>query len=140
MLSVTIRLDQISQGRTDLFIRKDCHRMRHVLVSPVHIVRGGVLDNMSRLHQVLSVLVVAFFVHSFHSVGHVNIRLHNVEFDTVEGYLVIPDVHIGRHTRIPTNEPRNHEAVPDEDLFADKGVECWVWFRAHGKRVDDFVD
>jgi hypothetical protein len=27
--------------------------------------------------------------------------------------------------------------VPDE-VFADKGVECWVWFRGHGKRVDDF--
>jgi len=124
-------LGQDASGVLDLVVRKDCHHAWHVLVSPVHVVRGRVLDDMSRLHQVL-ILAVAFFVQSLHNVGHVTVRLHDVEYDTVEGYLVITEVHIGRHARIPANDPRNHATVPDEDVFADKGVECWVWVRGHG--------
>ena len=133
-------MNQLSQGRTDLVIRNEWGRTRHVLVSPVHVVRGRVLDDMSRVHRVLSVQGVALFVHSFHNVGHARVRLHDVELDTVEGYLVVAEVHIGRHARIPTNEPRNHRCVPDEDVFADKGVKCWVWVRGHGKRGNVLMD
>jgi hypothetical protein len=95
---------------------------------------------MSLVHQVLTVLALAFFIQSSHNVGHVTVRLHDVQFDAVEGYLVITEVHVGRHARIPTNDPRNHGMVPDEDVFADKGVECRVWVHGHGKRVDVFMD